>query len=466
MSFNQKQPPEPSENLPFTPEEWATCIKVLKQLKDDPFQNPDNQVFSGLITKIYRKATKTLRKAGRADRKKGLERIRQSSVLYKNARYNTSFYGNEEANHNVTFSESPEATNCYICSRPYTSIHSFYHRLCPECAALNLEWRNRSVDLTGQNVIITGGRVKVGYAAALKFLRFGADVTVTTRFPGIAFNQFREENDYDEWKDRLHLHGLDLRNLKAVRTFITLFKLERGKLNILVNNAAQTIKYDEQYYAHLMAAEQKFLPLARANGAWDNVTPVMENSNTLFAAGSERVIPELSRFGLPVDHREKTSWNSNLSEIGLEELLEVNLINHISPYLLIQGFTSLMQKDYTPRFIINVTSSEGQFSYGNKTVFHPHTNMTKAALNMLTRTSGKEYESKRTYMTAVDVGWISTGATEKLREQQFEAGYIPPLDSVDGAARILHPIIERLSNPFTSTSFAGRLLKNYKIQDW
>jgi len=178
-------------------------------------------------------------------------------------------------------------------------------------------------------------------------------------------------------------------------------------------------------------------------------------------------MPKLTRFGLPVDNREKTSWNSRLTEIGLEELLEVNLISHISPYLLIDGLTPLMRQTKTgSRYIINVTSSEGQFSYGNKTIFHPHTNMTKAALNMLTRTSGKEYEEYGITMCAIDVGWISTGATEKLREKQFTEGYIPPLDSVDGAARILHPIVQHSQEYGFRTNFNGRLLKNYAIAEW
>ncbi len=89
--------------------------------------------------------------------------------------------------------------------------------------------------------------------------------------------------------------------------------------------------------------------------------------------------------------------------------------------------------------------------------------MTKASLNMLTRTSGKEYQKYGIYMNAIDVGWVSTGAQEGLRKKQFEAGYIPPLDPVDGASRILVPIIEELEN---NTEIAGKLIKNYKIEVW
>ena len=89
--------------------------------------------------------------------------------------------------------------------------------------------------------------------------------------------------------------------------------------------------------------------------------------------------------------------------------------------------------------------------------------MTKAALNMLTHTSAKDYAQNKIFLNCVDVGWISTGAIEPLRKKQFEAGYIPPLDPVDGAARILHPIYEQLKNKKT---IFGKLLKNYRITDW
>jgi NAD(P)-dependent dehydrogenase (short-subunit alcohol dehydrogenase family) len=145
-------------------------------------------------------------------------------------------------------------------------------------------------------------------------------------------------------------------------------------------------------------------------------------------------------------------------------LIEVNLINHISPYILISELTDLMAKStYNERFIINVTSSEGQFSYVNKTVFHPHTNMTKAALNMLTRTSASDYVEKSIFMNSVDVGWVSTGAHEAKRQRLFDNLQIPPLDSVDGAMRIIHPILEIKQG---NRDLYGKLLKNYQVVDW
>ncbi|MNK76945.1 3-ketoacyl-(acyl-carrier-protein) reductase [compost metagenome] len=194
-----------------------------------------------------------------------------------------------------------------------------------------------------------------------------------------------------------------------------------------------------------------------------NKTAVAAEVKSLEYGFEEKTEIALSRFGQPVDNREKTSWNSTLEEISMYELVEVNLINQIAPYFLIKELKPLFfNSEFNERFIVNVTSSEGIFSYTNKTIFHPHTNMTKAALNMMTLTSAKEFAEDSIYMTSVDVGWISTGAKESLRKKQFEEGYIPPLDSVDGASRIFDPIFQGINGK----SIFGVLLKNYKVTNW
>jgi len=444
----------------FSEVEWETCLRVLNQLKDEPFQNPDNQLFSGLITKIHKRAKKKSKRVDYLQKKAADLTVLQCSTISKNALANRTLYDDEPMDQG--FTQLRLEKNCYACNSKYILAHSFYNRLCPLCSETNYENRFKEVDLTNRNVILTGGRVKIGYATALKFLRANANLTLTTRFPGIALSQLQKEKDYDQWKDNLRVYGLDLRNLKAVKEFIYHYKNQNECLDILVNNAAQTIKYTDEYYVPILQSEQRLLknyenhPLLSVNKT-DVVSAKMLFNTT-------EVKTELNRFGNPIDNREKNSWNSTLEEIPMTELLEVNLINQISPYLLIKELSPLMKKSsFKYKFIINVTSSEGQFSYDNKTIFHPHTNMTKAALNMLTRTSAKEYQNYDILMTAVDVGWVSTGAKEALRKRQFEAGYIPPLDSVDGAARIMHPIIEAVEN---ENLIVGKLIKNYREEIW
>jgi len=448
----------------FTAEEWETCLKVLGKLKDDPLANPDNQRFGALITKIHKNAKKQL-KGDELQRKKQEDRTKvKQSTIAKRALNNTSAFAVNNSKDLESFTKLNKERNCYSCNTPYHLLHNFYHRLCPPCAQLNYARRFSILDLSNRKIILTGGRVKVGYATALKLLQCNAQLTITTRFPGLAFQQFRQEPDFEEWKDHLNIYGLDLRNLSAVRTFIANYKSKNQTLDILINNAAQTIKYDATYYQPLIAQEQQLnIDFKGHHNLIENTTPVVGATNLLDIDPS--IFPiDKNRFGQPVDHRTKTSWNARLTEIELPELLEVNLINQISPYILIKEFTPLLKSSsFLNKFIINVTSSEGQFSYTNKTIFHPHTNMTKAALNMLTKTSAKDYEKDHIFMNCVDVGWISTGAHEALRKKQFENATIPPLDSVDGAARILHPIFEALKN---NTTFVGELLKNYIPVNW
>ncbi|WGH76450.1 SDR family oxidoreductase [Tenacibaculum tangerinum] len=452
------------EAYDFTKEEWEHCIKVLKALKENPYNNPNNQLFSGLITKVYKKAKKLKsRELYENKREEDLETLK-SSIITKNALNNKTLFSDESIDFNHKYQELKIPKNCYSCNESYTKVHFFYNRMCPKCSEENYRFRFSTVNLKGRNVILTGGRVKVGYATALKVLRNKGNLLVTTRFPALALEQLKKEKDYKEWKDRLTIYGLDLKNLKAVEEFISYCKLKYTSLDILINNAAQTIKYNDSYYQPLIQNETKLLAESADLKLVPNHTPIVQE-RLMIEKNEEYQSFAMNRFGQPIDQRIKTSWNSTLEEVSMYELLEVNIINQIAPYFLIKELTPLFKESsFKEQFIINVTSSEGIFSYYNKTKFHPHTNMTKAALNMMTRTSGEQYATEYgIYMYAVDVGWISTGAKESLREKQFEKAYVPPLDSVDGAARILHPIVEGIKE---TPILAGTLLKNYKIENW
>lgn len=448
----------------FSLEAWETCLSVLEQLKDRPLENPDNQPFASLITKIHKNAKKQLKQSVQQAQKTSDVSLLKQAVVSKNALEGKTIFEHQAGTEKPFYTEFKKPKNCYSCNALYAKMHSFYHRLCPNCAELNYKHRALSLDLKNRNVILTGGRVKVGYASALKFLKNGANLMVTTRFPALALEQFKQEVDYETWKDRLTLYGLDLRNIKAVEAFISYYKKHYNSLDVLVNNAAQTIQYPSDYYQPLIAKEQALLVKNQRKHLIGNATPVGEKQEALDLFEESTKDLSLNRFGQPIDFREKNSWNATLEEISTYELLEVNLINHISPYLMIKALTPLLKaSDFESKFIINVTSSEGQFSYQNKTIYHPHTNMTKAALNMLTRTSASAYAKSQIYMNSVDVGWVSTGAQESKRKAQFEVGYIPPLDPVDAAARILHPIYEALSN---KKYLVGSLLKNFIPVDW
>ncbi|MDR7210514.1 SDR family oxidoreductase [Flavobacterium piscis] len=446
----------------FSEDEWKACIKVLNTLKEAPFQNPDNNLFSGLITKIHKNAKKNIRSASYSSKKQeDLKTNLNAELVLKALNGETSFSENENPN-DQQFTPLNLPKNCYCCNQSYKLAHSFYTRLCPECAEENYEKRFENIDLKDRNVILTGGRVKVGFATALRLLRNNANVVLTTRFPALALEQFEQETDFEEWKENLIVYGLDLRNLNAINEFVAFYKSKFDSLDILINNAAQTIKYPDEYYVPLIKKEDQLLEVFKPN-LIANQTAVSKEIKALEYGVEEETEIALTRFGQPVDNREKTSWNSTLEEISMYELVEVNLINQIAPYFLIKELKPLfLNSAFKERFIVNVTSSEGIFSYTNKTIFHPHTNMTKAALNMMTLTSAKEFAADGIFMTSVDVGWISTGAKESLRKKQFEEGYIPPLDSVDGASRIFDPIVAGIKGK----SIFGVLLKNYKVSQW
>ena len=451
-------------NPGFTREEWEQCIKVLKVLKDEPFNNPDNQLLSGLITKIHKQVKKTKRTENLAERREKDWEVIRNTVVNQQALASTTLFWDPTFKENQPFFQLEIARNCYCCNELFNQVHFFYARLCPECAVENYSERFRKTDLKGRKVIVTGGRVKVGFATALRFLRNEAEVVVTSRFPGLALKDFQQEADYHEWKDRLIVYGLDLRNLQAIEEFISYYSSKFDSLDILVNNAAQTIHYPPDYYTPVISREKKALKeLANSTALIENRTPIYHGQNLLTYVEFEQHSEALNRFGQPVDKRDKNSWNSRLEEVSTRELLEVNLINQIAPYLLIRELKPFFKRSlFEEKFIVNVTSSEGAFSYSNKTKYHPHTNMTKAALNMMTRTSAEEFAEDGIYMSCVDVGWISTGAIESLRKKQFERGYIPPLDSVDGASRIFHPICKGIEK----TYFYGVLLKDYKVSEW
>jgi len=454
------------QNAQFTEEEWRNCLKVLNSLKDNPTDNPDNLTFKTLISKIKKNARTKNRKENYLRKKEADRAILNSTEISKKALDNRTNYQANQQEEIHTFTELNIAKNCYSCNKSYQKAHFFYNRLCPECAIENYKRRFDTINLSGRKVILTGGRVKVGYAAALKFLRAGAELVVTTRFPAIAYSNYKKEKDFEEWKGRLFCYGLDLRDLREVERFVEFYKRKYETLDILVNNAAQTIKYPPNYYLPIVARENNLLKQGiKNNKLIANSVGIENDVKFLNSTNISYGKLEMNRFNQPKDKRDKTSWNSTLTEIPLTELLEVNLINQISPYLLIKSlYSCFLASKFNERFIINVSSSEGQFSYTGKTMFHPHTNMTKAALNMMTLTSAKDFANSNIYMNSVDVGWISTGATENLRQKQFEEGYIPPLDPVDGGARILQPIIDVLSGEMKM--YTGKLLKNYRITEW
>ncbi len=394
---------------------------------------------------------------------------------------------------------------CYVCKQRYTRIHHFYDGLCGACGDVNYAKRFQTADLHGRTAYITGARLKIGYQAALLLLRAGARVLVSTRFPHDAARRYAAEPDFAAWGDRLRLHGLDLRHSPSVEIFARYLLQTETRLDALISNAAQTVRRPVAFYAHLLdrealgwkdlsPAEQKLLdghyaclsalgaPPAstsdvRALTSWDAGTIGMglrdsARLSQLRMTYDDRtcgrdVFPDgrLDADLQQVDLRKMNTWRMALAEVPTPELLEVLLINAVAPFILAARLKPLMLKARTREVhVVNVSAMEGVFSKGTKTDKHPHTNMAKAALNMMTRTSAQDYAEHGIWMNAVDTGWVTDEdpVAHSLRKQE-EHDFAPPLDVVDGAARILDPLFSGLN---TGVHVWGQFLKDYKPSSW
>jgi hypothetical protein len=276
-----------ASKYPFTLEDWEICLRVLLQLKDNPLNNPDNEQFKSLISKIKKNSRKEIRKASYGEKKSNDLAVQKESVIVENALEGKSTYSDDQAVIPVQgrYQNLSIPKNCYCCNESFSKAHFFYNRICPTCAEWNYEKRFREESLTGQVAILTGCRVKVGFATALKLLRAGAFLIGTTRFPASALEQFQKEGDFENWKDRLVLYGLDLRDLKRIESFVSYVKSKVDHLHILVNNAAQTIKYPADYYLPIIAHEQKLLPETNPGQLVPNATPVVSSAALMASAG-------------------------------------------------------------------------------------------------------------------------------------------------------------------------------------
>jgi len=390
--------------------------------------------------------------------------------------------------------------DCYVCKQPFSRVHRYYDSMCEPCGDFNYAKREQRADLSGQYALITGARVKIGFQASLKLLRAGAHVIVTTRFPVDAADRYSSEPDFSSYRERLQIHGLDLRHTPSVELF-TRFLAERlPRLDYVLNNACQTVRRPAGFFEHLLAREAESIvslptELHSVLTGHDELRRMLEGSSapsSLIAAaehipgegllhsaalsqrryldedyrGGEALFPA-NRFDedrQQVDLREMNSWRLRMHEVETPELLEVQLVNAIAPYILNARLKPLMVATTgSHKHIVNVSAIEGQFYRATKTDKHAHTNMAKAALNMMTRTSAPDFVKDGIHMNAVDTGWITDEDPAVHAARKAEAGFSPPLDIIDGAARIVDPIF---AGRLTGENVWGQFLKDYKPAPW
>jgi NAD(P)-dependent dehydrogenase (short-subunit alcohol dehydrogenase family) len=497
------------------------CIAILSQLNNDTdqifdipkeqrtaliraagqFSRPDRDELSRR-KKDGAKATKRkMEKRDRTARKEtGIRFARESTVFMAPKLLAAAELENKE----TLELETPR--QCYVCKTDFTKMHHFYDTMCTECGDFNYAKRFQTANVKGQVAVITGSRLKIGYHITLMLLRGGATVIATTRFPVDSALRFGKEPDFRDWGHRLKIHGLDLRHIPSVEIFCNFIEQKYERLDILINNAAQTVRRPAGFYTHMMANEElpvNVMPEQAQELLQDRLNCLEELKVLTSAASSNENMPvtwhgpepgiglrasaklsqipysfdnalvatevfpegELDADLQQVDLRKTNSWRLKLGQIETTEMIEVQLVNSVAPFVLCNRLSEVMKKDNTgQKHIINVSAMEGKFHRFFKEARHPHTNMAKAALNMLTHTAAGELAKSGIFMNAVDTGWVTDeDPSELAKMKQEQQDFQPPLDIVDGAARVMDPLFDGIN---TGKHWCGKFLKDYNPIPW
>ncbi|MET8134349.1 SDR family NAD(P)-dependent oxidoreductase [Streptomyces sp. NPDC005251] len=455
------------------PERLAVCLSVLDELEKIDVDHPDAIAVRRATAGVYRTVKQRRRQERRAAKTAHDKQVTESTATGSAQRIDDETEGilpSSVTEEGKIAGILQRPRSCYTCKTRYVEVDYFYHQLCQDCAALNRDRRDARTDLTGKRALLTGGRAKIGMYIALRLLRDGAHTTITTRFPKDAIRRFKAMDDSADWMHRLEVVGIDLRD-PAQAVALADQVAGQGPLDILINNATQTVRRLPSAYAALVEGESAPLPAGELpasrvigafnSGAVDGLTALPVGVSGLDAqkvadlalvAGNASVVRHrdgtaIDAGGLVPDVVDSNTWVQTIEQISPVELLETQLCNYTAPFILISALRPQMaeaaRKAPAGRaYIVNVSAMEGVFGRGYKGAGHPNTNAAKAAMNMVTRTSAQEmFQTDGILMTSVDTGWITDERPHYDKLRLADEGFHAPLDLVDGAARVYDPIV-------------------------
>ncbi|CAH0482560.1 unnamed protein product [Peronospora belbahrii] len=384
----------------------------------------------------------------------------------------------QQARHDEVAAYSKEANallgfrSCYTCKSRFDKIHHFYDQLCPRCSELNFIKRFQTADLRGKVALITGARVKIGFQAAVKLLLAGAAVIVTTRFPKDAAERFAKHSEYETFKGRLHIFGIDFRDLVHLEQFCDFVISRYSRLDMIVHNACQTVRRPPAYYKLLVDKETKALETSNKEVqmllscqqefeshvksvalSTSDVNAVNTGGNVVMSSALKSQVPLIAGEDHPddqtfpkgivdvngqqLDLRSQNSWLLRMGEVATPEVAEVFAINTLAPFIMNNRLLPLLEKSgiSEKKFIVN------------------------AALNMMTRTCAEDLSKRRIYMNSVDTGWINDENPLSKAHAYAEAhNFQTPIDEIDAAARVLDPIFVGYNS---DESIFGKFLKDF-----